>query len=79
MMKSNMQIQNNYSTTTKWEKLYLLKDDWKSDMEFYNDEKQLLSNLMDNNFIWLIRDENIEQAQKKLPIHLIDIKKLLTK
>ncbi len=42
-----------------WEELYLLSDEWKTDLEFYHYELRFITNAINKNFLWLIKDENI--------------------
>lgn len=66
MKAQGKNLKNIDSTNAKWDELFLLTDDWKSEMEYYNYELQLISNLIDKNFVWLIKDGNIGRVQNMI-------------
>ena len=43
-----------------WQKLYILTEHWKSDLEFYNDDLKFLYHLIDKYFMWISKKENID-------------------
>lgn len=62
-MSPRIRPKKNYSVDSTWDELYSLTDDWKSDMEFYGRELELLRHRVDENFVWLIKDGNFGNLQ----------------
>jgi hypothetical protein len=44
-------------------KFYVLAEHWKSDLEFYKDELNFLSSLINKYFLWLIKDQELPKIQ----------------
>ena len=43
--------------------MYALTAHWKSDLLFYRDDLAFLQHLLDNYFIWITKEENVEAMQ----------------
>jgi len=54
----------NYIHEADWQKLYLLTEHWKSDLEFYRDDLRFLQHLIDKYFIWMTKKENLEEVRE---------------
>lgn len=53
-----------YIESEKWQGLYALTEHWKSDLLFYRDDLKFLRHLVDNYFIWIKDQENLEGIRK---------------
>jgi hypothetical protein len=63
-MESRENFRNNCQEN--WEYIYLLTDEWISDMECYNNELRFITNAINKNFLWLTRNGNIDSVQKNI-------------
>ncbi|TLP81763.1 hypothetical protein [Maribacter sp. ACAM166] len=54
----------NYILEADWQELYLLTEDWKSDLQFYNDDLKFLHHLIDKYFMWISKKENIDMVRE---------------
>jgi predicted patatin/cPLA2 family phospholipase len=50
----------------EWGQLYILAERWKSDLQFYKADLKFLYYLMNKYFIWLIKEDNIEEVKEKI-------------
>ncbi|SDL36464.1 hypothetical protein [Kriegella aquimaris] len=55
---------DNYINEADWQKLYVLTEDWKSNLLFYNDDLKFLLHLIDKYFMWISRKENIDMVRE---------------
>ena len=55
---------DNYINEADWQKLFILTEHWKSDLEFYKDDLRFLHHLIENYFMWLTKNENIEMVKE---------------
>jgi len=55
---------DNYIQEADWQKLYTLTENWKSDLEFYNDDLKFLHHLIDKYFMWISKKENIDMVRE---------------
>ncbi|ELR71979.1 hypothetical protein C900_01974 [Fulvivirga imtechensis AK7] len=55
---------SDYLKQAGWEELYVLSGHWKSDMDFYSDELNFLSNLLNRYSMWLTENDNIRRVEK---------------
>lgn len=53
-----------YIANSKLQELYTLTEHWKSDLLFYRDDLKFLRHLVDNYFIWIKNQENLESVRK---------------
>lgn len=53
-----------YIENEKWQGLYALTEHWKSDLLFYKDDLKFLRHLVDNYFIWIKGQDNLEGISK---------------
>ncbi|OFY93332.1 MAG: hypothetical protein A3K10_11865 [Bacteroidetes bacterium RIFCSPLOWO2_12_FULL_31_6] len=65
-MRQQVQDTNIYSYNANWDELYLVTDEWKTDMEVFNLELQYLRNLIHTNLAWLLMDADAHQVQLTL-------------
>ena len=85
MKELRLRPKANYFEEADWEELYVLGEHWKSDLEFYNDELTFLNHLIGKYFVWLIKDDHIQQVEKtsaklsKLQQRRTDISQLINK
>lgn len=45
------------------EELYKFAKEWKSDLEFFRDDLQFLSNLIENYFVWIVEKGNVDDIR----------------
>ncbi len=62
-MELRVRPKSDYLHKASFEDLYILTEDWKSDIEFYRDESRFLRTLVDKYFIFMIKDGNISKVQ----------------
>ena len=55
---------DNYIHEADWQKLYVLTEHWKSDLEFYLHDLQFLAHVIDKYFIWMTNEDDIHHVQK---------------
>ena len=48
----------------QWGELYILAENWQSDLEFYRDDLRFLHHLVDKYFIWITKSENLELVRE---------------
>ena len=53
-----------YIHEADWQQLYLLAENWKSELEFYNDDLKFLHHLIDKYFMWISKKENIDLVRE---------------
>lgn len=54
---------NGFIYNATWQQLHVLTRHWRSDMEFYQNELDFLSKLINRYFIWLTHDKHVDQVQ----------------
>jgi hypothetical protein len=58
---------NDYLQTANWQELFVLTENWQSEMDFFSDEIKFLKNLISKYFIWITEDSNLSRVQDILP------------
>ncbi|MDG1730370.1 MAG: hypothetical protein P8K68_08690 [Algibacter sp.] len=54
----------NYIQNASWEALYLLLENWKTDLEFYFFDIKFLNNLVENHFSELLACQNLDELRE---------------
>lgn len=62
-MKPGTRPESDFLQQSSSEDLYVLTEHWQSDMDFYRDELRFILHLIDRYFIWLTKEENIQQVR----------------
>ena len=65
---------DNYIHKADWQKLYMLAEQWKSDLLFYKDDLKFLHHLIDTYFLWISKKENINMLQN-IEVNLLKVDK----
>jgi len=53
-----------YIHEADWQQLYVLTEQWKSDLSFYNDDLKFLHHLIDKYFMWISKKEHIDMVRE---------------
>jgi hypothetical protein len=65
---------DNYIHEANWQQLYLLTENWKSDLLFYKDDLRFLHHLIDRYFLWISKKENIDMVSE-IEVNLLKVDK----
>jgi len=64
-----------YILNADWEELYILTENWKSDLLFFKDDLRFLQHLIDKYFLWMSKKENIDKV-RDVEVSLMDTTEL---
>lgn len=53
-----------YIEEADWQQLYVLTEQWKSDLSFYKDDLKFLHHLIDKYFMWISKKEHIDMVRE---------------
>ncbi|TFG78703.1 MAG: hypothetical protein E4H26_01790 [Flavobacteriales bacterium] len=64
-MKENFRKRpkGSYIHEADWQQLYLLTENWKSDLEFYRDDLRFLQNMIDKYFKHMVKKESLDEVR----------------
>jgi hypothetical protein len=65
---------DNYIQEASWQKLYILSEQWKTDLLFFRDDIRFLHHLIDKYFLWISKKEHIDMVQE-IEINLLQVDK----
>jgi hypothetical protein len=65
---------DNYSQEGAWQKLYVLSEQWKSNLLFYKDDIRFLHHLIDTYSLWISKNARIERMQE-MEVNLLKVDK----
>ena len=63
---------DNYSQEGAWQKLYVLSEQWKSNLLFYKDDIRFLHHLIDTYSLWISKNARIERMQE-MEVNLLKV------
>jgi hypothetical protein len=63
---------DNYSQEAAWQKLYVLSEQWKSNLLFYKDDIRFSHHLIDTYSLWISKNARIERMQE-MEVNLLKV------
>ena len=64
MSEFRVRPKDNYIHEADWQKLYVLTEHWKSDLEFYMLDLEFLEHIIDKYFIWMTNKVDIDKVRE---------------
>jgi cysteinyl-tRNA synthetase len=63
MKNLSLRPKGDFSYTAEYQKLYVLTEHWKSDLEFYQGDLRFLHHLIDKYFVWFAHKEHLDEMR----------------
>jgi hypothetical protein len=63
MENLSLRPKGNFTWTAEYRELYILSENWQSDLQFYKDDLHFLYHLIDKYFVWLINEDNLGEMR----------------